>query len=156
MASCCITDDTAARPCPDCAATGAVVGAAPVRAHRPTAEEGPWQYCSSPACEVLFYLDDRVVKEDEARARVGEKALSAPEPVCFCFAHTTADIVADVTTHGTSTIKSSIQEAVAHGSCACEHLNPSGRCCLGAVNRAIKTADADRRPSPAATAAGGG
>jgi hypothetical protein len=147
MASCCTTDNTAARPCPNCAATGAVVGAAPVRAHRPTAEEGLWQYCSSPACEVLFYLDDRVIQEDEAAARVGDKALGASEPVCFCFAHTAEDIVAEVTIHGTSTIKSSIQEAVADGSCACEHLNPSGRCCLGAVNRAIQTTQADRPPS---------
>lgn len=79
--------------------------------------------------------------EDELTARVGAKAQQAPEPVCFCFAHTAQAITADLAANdGVSAIKVSIKQAVADSLCGCDHLNPAGSCCLGAVNRVIKTA----------------
>lgn len=143
MAGCCRIDNRLDQPCPGCGRSGVTVGAAPVRAHLPGAAEGPWQHCANPACPVVFHLDGDTVTEDEVTARVGAKALEQPEPVCFCFAHTAPAITADVAEHGgASTIKASIRQAVADGACACEHLNPSGSCCLGAVNRVIKAAAA--------------
>lgn len=140
MSSCCNTDQAVAVACPDCAAVGPVVGVGSVLAHRPSAVEGPWQFCATAGCPVVFHLagQDRVV-ESELRTRVAHKALDAPEPVCFCFSHTRADLAADVAvTGGKGTIKASIKRAVADGMCACEHLNPSGGCCVASVHRALK------------------
>ena len=89
----------------------------------------------------MFFLDTDVVDESEVITQVGGKALAQPIPVCFCFAHTNADIRIDVAANdGTSTIKAAVKAAVAEGLCACEHLNPSGDCCLPDVHRAVKDA----------------
>lgn len=141
MTDCCIETEDAAKSCPRCGASGSVVGVAPIRPHRPPATAGSWRYCANSACDAIFFLDTDVVGESEVIAQVGRKALSRPIPVCFCFAHTTADIEVDVAVNdGTSTIKTAVRAAVAQGLCACEHLNPSGECCLPAVHRAVHDA----------------
>ena len=102
---------------------------------------GSWRYCANPVCPVVFFLDSDVVDDREVVARVGDKAHDKPVPVCFCFARTQADISSDVEAHaGTSAIKTAVKAAVADGLCACEHLNPSGECCLPAVHRAVREA----------------
>ena len=136
--------------CPRCRVSGALIGEAPVRAHRPIAPAGSWRYCANPVCDAVFFLDTNVVAESEVVAQVGRKALSQPIPICFCFAHTTNDIRIDVATHdGTSTIKTAVKAAVATGLCACEHLNPSRECCLPAVHRAVREAQQLLRESVA-------
>lgn len=150
MGDCCSTDTAASAPCPACGATGPAVGAAPVRAHRPAAADGPWRYCATAGCPVAFHLDGATVAEAELVARVGAKAPTRPEPVCFCFAHTRDALAADLAAHGgTSTIKAAIKDAVAGGLCACQHLNPDGSCCLPAVQRALKAMAAAPAPAPA-------
>jgi len=139
MADCCTTDSTPANPCPECGQLGPVVGAAPVRTHRPEVGDGPWQYCPTLGCAVVFHLDVATVTEGELRSRVGAKAVAAAEPVCFCFGHTRSDLADDLARHdGATTIKPAIKAAVADGLCACEHLNPDGSCCLAAVHRTMK------------------
>ncbi len=141
MSECCIDVGDAPMPCPRCGASGSVVGEAPVLAHRQSAGAGAWRYCANLACDAVFFLDTDVVDESEVIAQVGCKAVSRPTPVCFCFAHTNADIRLDVEAHdGTSTIKTAVKAAVAEGLCACGHLNPSGQCCLPDVHRAVKAA----------------
>jgi hypothetical protein len=119
---------------------GPVVGVAPVRPHLREAVDGAWQYCANEQCEVVFHLDEQTVTVDAVRTRVGSKAVNKDSPVCFCFAHTAEDLRDDLEAHdGVSAIKSSIKAAVAAGLCACEHLNPSGQCCLAEVHRTLKT-----------------
>jgi hypothetical protein len=138
MAVCCGAGTAHGEPCPRCAQVGPVVGAAPVRAHRTDAADGPWQYCPTEGCDVVFHLDGSTVTDRGLRTRVGNKAVDAPEPVCFCFGHTRTDLADDLTRHdGASTIKTAIAVAVAGASCACEHLNPQGSCCLAAVHRTL-------------------
>lgn len=141
MSDCCIDAADGLVSCPRCGTSGPVVGAAPVRAHRPTAQAGRWRYCPNLACDAVFFFETAVVDESEVIAQVGGKALVQPSPVCFCFAHTSADIRVDVAANGgTSTIKTSVKAAVADGLCACEYLNPSGNCCLPDIHRAVKNA----------------
>ncbi len=150
MSDCCIDVADGLVSCPRCGTSGPVVGAAPVRAHRPTAAAGSWRYCANLACDAVFFHDTDVVDESEVIAQVGGKALARPIPVCFCFAHTKADIGIDVAAHGgTSTIKTAVKAAVADGLCACEYLNPSAECCLPAVHRAVKDAQHRLRESVA-------
>ena len=87
----------------------------------------------------MFYLGGDAIDEDEVVARVGDKARSRPEPVCFCFAVTTFCLAVDLETNGVSTIGRAVDRATAEGSCACEHLNPAGVCCLPEIGRRIAT-----------------
>lgn len=136
---CCAAPELHDPQCPECATTGKLVGAAPVRPHAPDAVDGPWCFCPNVSCQVVFFLDDDMIDDDDVISQVGRKAGSKPVPVCFCFAHTAAAITADVVQHGRSTIKESVKAAVAGGLCACEHLNPAGACCLPAIRREIKS-----------------
>jgi len=140
MSTCCSTDlNTDARPCPQCGATGAVVGYRPVQPHRPDVTSGSWQHCATPNCPVIYYLGTDSVDAREVRTQVAHKALDKPTPVCFCFSHTADDLAADLAANdGTSTIKAAVKAAVADGFCACEHLNPSQKCCLTDIYRALK------------------
>lgn len=137
---CCMSDELNDRSCPECGTTGRQVGAAPVQSHTPAAIDGPWSFCPNNSCRIVFFLDADVLDDDDVVARVGTKAASKPEPVCFCFAHTAADIADDLTQHGRSMIKESVKTAVADGLCACEFLNPTGTCCLPALRRALHAA----------------
>ena len=136
---CCAVDEANVRRCPECGTTGQHVGAAPVRPHTLDVIDGPWSYCPNATCHVVFFLDDETIDDDHVNTRVGTKAGSKPVPVCFCFSHTAQDIAADLTRHGRSTINESVKAAVAQGLCACEHLNPTGKCCLPDIRRALRS-----------------
>lgn len=143
MSACCSIPTGPALLCPSCGEAGPIVGVAPVRPHRHDAIDGTWQHCRTADCPVVFYLDTDIVDADSVVARVGSKAIDRPTPVCFCFAHTADDLVADGAAHGgVSAIKAEIKQAVAGGHCACEHLNPSSKCCLSDVHRTLKLAGA--------------
>ena len=53
---------------------------------------------------------------------------------------TAADIAADLAKHGLSSINESVKTAVADGLCACEYVNPTAKCCLPAIRRAVQAA----------------
>lgn len=152
MSSCCALPDEQGSPCPRCGAVGPVVGPEVVRPHRPGAPDGPWQFCPTRTCPVVYHLGDdpasAPVTVDELRTRVDHKAGDAPDPVCYCFSHTADDLAADLAEHGTSTIKDAIKAAVAGGFCACEHLNPSGSCCLPDIHRTLRALKAGATTTP--------
>lgn len=140
MSACCSLPTGTAQPCPACGSIGPIVGVAPVRPHRPGAPEGSWQHCATTACPVVYYLDAHTVDVSEVVTQVGPKATDRPSPVCFCFAHTADDLLADAAAHeGVSTIKAQIKQAVNDGHCACEHLNPAKGCCLPEVHRVLRS-----------------
>lgn len=134
---CCVVPGIDDRLCPACAALGKPVGVGPVRPHAPDAIDGAWNFCPNASCPVVFFLNDDVIDDGHVVSQVGRKALSKPQPVCFCFGHTASAIAADLARHGRSTIKESVKDAVAGGLCACQHLNPAGACCLPAIRREI-------------------
>lgn len=140
MNECCATSIGDEQLCPSCGTAGALVGAASVQAHRPDAARVDWWYCPNISCHVVFFAEGETITVDVVVTQVGSKATDKPTPVCFCFAHTSADIAADLAVDGTSTISADIRAAVAAGSCACEHLNPSGKCCLPDIHRAVVAA----------------
>ena len=144
MTDCCASDTTEAVPCPQCGVIGPVVGEPTVQPHRQTAVAGPWQFCASADCSVIFHLEADIVDADEVITQVANKATDKPTPVCFCFAHTLESLAADLEANDRfSTIQAAIKAAVAAGLCKCEHLNPSGKCCLPDVHRALKTIESD-------------
>lgn len=147
MSGCCSTADADAQPCPNCGHVGPIVGAAPVRPHIAEAVDGDWQYCANTQCQVIYHLGADTVDADSVITQVGSKAADKPTPVCFCFAHTADALGEDLAEHdGVSEIKAEIKVAVADSLCACEHLNPSGKCCLADVHRTLKSF---AQPTPA-------
>ena len=98
-------------------------------------------FCEDANCPVVYVgADGTLIDKAHVRTRVGIKETEAPIPVCYCFELTSAQIAEDVREHGRSTIRDYIQEQVRAGLCRCETTNPSGRCCLGSVGRAIASA----------------
>ena len=74
-----------------------------------------------------------------ARAlRVGLKEREDSIPLGYCFGFSVADARREILETGRCTIPARIKAGVRAGQCSCEIKNPSGNCCLGEVNRALK------------------
>lgn len=109
-----------------------------------------YYFCESPDCDVVYFaLDSQaaIFRRGDLVVRVGVKETADPIPVCYCFGFTRKDIENEIAETGRSTIAQRISAEVKAGNCACEVKNPSGRCCLGDVNRAIKDFDRTRTTS---------
>ncbi len=89
-----------------------------------------------------YYAEDgrRLFDRDDLKIKAGMKERDDPFPVCYCLGYTGRDIVEDVQPHGRSTIYEAFNDNVKANLCACAVTNPSGRCCLGDVQRAIRKA----------------
>lgn len=102
----------------------------------------PYYFCQTPECRIVYFSNDpihRFTKED-LTVRVGMKESEDPIPICYCFNFTERDILEEVKRNGKSRIFEEIAANVKAGLCACEIKNPSGRCCLGNVQRTIRKA----------------
>ncbi len=137
------TDETA---CPRCGEVGRVVADETIQAIlKPGHADGllvvERRFCKTPGCAVLYYgADGRVVETGAASVRVGVKETDDPVPLCYCFGFSRADVRRQVAERGDSDIPARITAEVRAGRCSCEVRNPSGTCCLGDVNKAVKEA----------------
>ena len=102
--------------------------------------EGERFFCKTPECQVLYFGGEVVIEKSAALVRVGLKETEDPIPLCYCFGFTRADIERDLLNTGTTSIPNLITEKIREGLCECELKNPSGRCCLGEVRRAVALA----------------
>lgn len=110
-----------------------------------------YYFCESPDCDVVYFaLDSQaaVFRRGDLIVRVGAKEAADPIPVCYCFGFTRKEIQGEVAKTGHSTIAARITAEVKAGNCACEVKNPSGKCCLGDVHRAIKDFERAKTTSP--------
>ena len=158
MSDCCSTDHNECgdlpqermakpAPCPECRQTGTPV-------ERRTPEHllttvplqrlsgDPHLFCSTPSCPVVYFTADgsSVFLKPDLKVLVTQKETAASVPVCYCFDHSRADIVREITETGSTTIPDRIKAEVKAGTCACEIKNPQGSCCLGNVAQAVKWA----------------
>lgn len=154
MSDCCKAPTTKANGrtlCPRCGAVGRPVADETVAAilrpeHGLDLPAAPRRFCRTQECNVLYYgLDGRTVGKAAASVRVGLKETEDPVPLCYCFEFTRADIEREVAERGDSTIPARITAEIRAGRCSCELKNPSGACCLGEVNQAVKNAKIARR-----------
>ncbi len=83
-------------------------------------------------------------RKADVKVRVGLKEREDPIPLCYCFGYDREDVRRDIEAHGKSEVPDRIKAEVQAGFCACEVKNPSGNCCLGDVNRAVKELQAER------------
>jgi hypothetical protein len=109
-----------------------------------------YYFCDSPDCDLVYFGFDpqapRFHRKDLA-VRVGVKETTDPIPVCYCFGFTRQDIREEIRVTGQSTVAERIRTEVEAGRCACEIKNPSGKCCLGDVARAVKSTDRQEKRS---------
>ena len=88
-----------------------------------------------------FYFEEQgghSFTTDDLRVRVGVKESADPIPLCYCFGFDESHIRDEISKTGETTVPKRISTLILEGLCACESRNPSGACCLGDVNRAVK------------------
>jgi hypothetical protein len=108
-----------------------------------------YYFCDDPACDVVYFPSNAqapLFRRTDLRVRVGVKETSGPIPVCYCFGFTGQEIRDEIRRTGRTTVAARITAEVKAGRCACEVKNPSGKCCLGDVARAARSA-ASSKPS---------
>ncbi len=108
-------------------------------------EMPPSQYyfCEASGCDVVYFSSDPeapLFRRSDLLVRVGQKEEHDPIPVCYCFGVARSDVADEIRLTGKSTLAERIKAEVKAGRCACEVKNPSGKCCLGDVIRAVKEA----------------
>lgn len=140
--SCCsITPgDVGASRCPASGSAGKAVDwmtvAALAQGRVPPRQE--FRLCRDAECEVVYYgSTGTVLSVDDLTVQPGFKR-GSDGLVCYCFLHRTADIARQLGKTGETDVFESIQRQVQAGNCACEVRNPSGKCCLGEVQEAIR------------------
>ncbi len=95
-------------------------------------------YCKSHSCEVVYFKDDTILSQKDVRVVVGHKKEASPETVCYCFKWTKQMIKIQLQEEEKSTVTEDIKYKMNTIGCSCETLNPSGRCCLSDVGKALK------------------
>jgi len=108
----------------------------------------PYYFDRSPQCDVVYFSNeaDSYFEKDELEVRVGLKETESPIPLCYCFGHTAESAREEILSTGRSSVAERITAEVQAGNCSCEVKNPSGKCCLGDVNRAIDAIQKELEP----------
>jgi hypothetical protein len=103
-------------------------------------QDGPYFFDRSPDCEVVYFSNenDSYFTKRDLHVRVGIKESDPPIPLCYCFGHTIGSARSEIQATGRSTVAAQITTEIQAGNCACVVKNPSGQCCLGEVNKAVK------------------
>jgi hypothetical protein len=102
-----------------------------------------YYFCEAPACDVVYFPSNPqapTFHRADLLVRVGLKEKHDPVPVCYCFGVARSDIADEVRQAEKSKAAERIKGEVKAGNCACEVKNPSGKCCLGDVIRAVQNA----------------
>jgi Zinc binding domain len=109
-----------------------------VRDHMRVDAASGYSFCRAPGCDVVYFSFVVTFYKADLKVRVGIKESADPIPLCYCFDYEMRMLKNDVRATGKSPIPDRIKSEVQSGYCACNVKNPSGRCCLGDVNRAFK------------------
>lgn len=105
------------------------------------ASTGSYRFCGAWDCPAVYFEENgnRLFTIDDLRVIVGVKAKTDPIPVCYCFGFDETHLRDEIASTGSTTIPDRISSLIREGLCACDTRNPSGNCCLGEVNRTVKT-----------------
>lgn len=110
----------------------------------------PTQYyfCDAPGCEIVYFPADSqapTFRRGDLLVRIGAKETEDPVTVCYCFGITRNQLQQEIRSTGKSVAAERVSAEVKTGNCACEVKNPSGKCCLGDITRAVKLAQESAR-----------
>ena len=101
---------------------------------------GTYGFCQARECPVVYFekQQNRVFMIEDLRTAVGIKPGADPIPLCYCFGFDENHLREEISQTGTTTIPERISRLIREGLCACDVRNPSGKCCLGEVNKAAE------------------
>ena len=96
--------------------------------------------CEDSDCEVVYFGEDGTLLQtgDLHVIPSFKGSPSQNDLVCYCFLYSRQDIEDELKASGDTTIFERISAEIKAGNCACEVRNPTGKCCLGGVKRAIQ------------------
>jgi hypothetical protein len=102
--------------------------------------DSEYRFCADPECRLVYFAEDggESFTTEDVRVRVGLKEREDPIPLCYCFGFDEADVRQEIRATGQCSIPQRIGALIRRGMCACVERNPSGKCCLGVVSRAVK------------------
>ena len=141
---CCTTQPKGKESCPTCAHTAKRVPYETLD-HLLNAEgkeragslEG-FYYCKTPECDVVYFRGMETLTQKDMTVTVGLKEGAHPQTLCYCFGWTREMVDKEIDVTGTTRALDDIKKKMVDPGCSCERLNPSGGCCLGDINQAIK------------------
>lgn len=146
-------EKNAAASCPSCGDKGRSIKPITVASllTNPATVPAPdgFLFCKRATCDVVYFHPrrGRVTKRD-VRVPVFQKEADPARLVCYCFAHSVAEIEADVQRTGDSQVFANVTDKCRQGLDRCEEENPQGSCCLGNVRQVIQKAQADMVSMP--------
>jgi hypothetical protein len=97
-----------------------------------------YYFCKTSNCEVVYFKGNETVKQDQLKTEVGLKDWANPSTVCYCFNWTKEKMKKEVIETGKTNALEDIKSKMNTDKCVCEINNPSGKCCLKDVKKAIK------------------
>ncbi len=84
-----------------------------------------YYFCNTPDCNVVYFDDaNTTIKQLELRTQLGIKDQSGESLICYCFGVTKNEAIKN------PAIKEFVIKQTKEKVCACDHFNPSGKCCL--------------------------
>jgi hypothetical protein len=96
-----------------------------------------FRLCRESDCGVVYFgAAGTRLGTDELTVKPSFKS-GGSDVLCYCFQHRRSDIARELRETGRTTALEAIRTQVQAGNCACEVKNPTGKCCLGEVQRAI-------------------
>ena len=155
MSNCCETPEAAAGAddrCRECGETGRLVLRETMESLlKPEAlahlRGAPYYFDRTPGCKVVYFSNEATsyFEKNSLSVRVSSKETDSSVPLCYCFGHTAESIREEIVATARSTVAESITAEVRAEHCACESKNPSGKCCLGEIGRAVHQIERELR-----------
>ena len=149
MDCCCsgvqMTKETPQNACGQCSEIGRGIARQTVVHHVKSeklscVDNGEYKFCPSENCPVVYYsASGKTFTIDDVRELVTSKAKGDSRPLCYCFGFTEGFARQEIAQTGESSVPAQVTQFIKEKLCVCEVRNPAGACCLGEINRTVKT-----------------
>lgn len=130
--------------CPQCKEEGVPVSSVTVRhlvkeEYLQTSEEGLYEVCMNPACDVVYFgLDtERMFSQGQVKVPIWFKDGAKPKYACYCSRITEEEVIRAVVELGADSLKQIIEVTGAMKDSACIENNPLGVCCHRIIEEAM-------------------
>ncbi len=139
-----MTKEAPQNACNQCGETGRAVSRQTVMHHVKSEKlssvgDEEYKFCSSPKCSVVYYAESgQAFGINDVRELVTSKTTGDARPLCYCFGFTEGFARREIAQTGESSVSRQVSRFIKEKLCVCEIRNPSGACCLGEVNKAVR------------------
>lgn len=140
-----ITKETTQNACGGCGEAGRDVARQTVVHHVKSeklaeVKSDEYKFCSSEKCPTVYYsVSGEVFTINDIRELITSKSSGDQRPLCYCFGFTEGFVRLEIGETGTSSVPQQVAQFIKEKLCVCEIRNPAGACCLGEINRTVKS-----------------